>query len=138
MLWDDVSMDVVMMDSAGYKRADRVSDLIKTEMSSILLREIRDPRIRNITVTAVKMSDDLRSAKVFFVPLGQETCSDEILEGLRKASRFLRRELGKKLRLRYVPEITFVYDTSFEYGDRIDRLLKDIQRQHTADDEPDS
>jgi ribosome-binding factor A len=138
MLWDEVIMDVVMMDSTGFKRADRVSDLIKTEMSTILLREIRDPRIRNITITGVKMSDDLRSAKVFFVPLGQETCSDEILEGLRKASRFLRRELGKKLRLRFVPELKFVYDKSFEYGDRIDRLLKDIQGQHTTDDRQDN
>ena len=138
MLWDEVIMGAVMMDSTGFKRADRVSDLIKTEMSTILLREIRDPRIRNITITGVKMSDDLRSAKVFFVPLGQETCSDEILGGLRKASRFLRRELGKKLRLRYVPELTFVYDKSFEYGDRIDRLLKDIQGQHTADDKQDN
>ena len=111
-----------------------MGDLIKSEISEILLKDVRDPRIQNITITDVKMSNDLRSAKIFFVPLGKETCGSEITEGLKKATKFLRRELGKKLQLRYVPDIIFMYDSSFEQGDRIDKLLAEIQRQKTTDD----
>jgi ribosome-binding factor A len=131
-------MVIKMASSTSFKRADRVGDLIKSEISNILLREVRDPRIRNITITDVKMSSDLRSAKLFFVPLGEEGCSDEIIEGLQRASNFLRRELAKKLKLRYVPSITFIYDGSFEYGDRIDRLLAEIQKRKTGDDRQDN
>ena len=128
-----------MTSSANFKRADRVGDLIKSEISGILLKDVRDPRLRHITITGVKMSDDLRSAKIFFVPLGGDaTGSDETIEGLRRASGFFRKELGRKLRLRYVPEITFMYDKSFEYGDRIDRLLAGIQVQENEDDKQDS
>ncbi|MBN2516629.1 MAG: 30S ribosome-binding factor RbfA [Deltaproteobacteria bacterium] len=123
-----------MTSFTSFKRSDRVGDLIKSEISGILLKDVRDPRIKNITITGVKMSDDLRSAKIFFVPLGKETCNSETIEGLKSASKFLRRELGKKLQLRYVPDINFIYDSSFEHGDRIDRLLAEIQRQKTTDD----
>lgn len=133
MLW--IVRTVFKMTSfTSFKRSDRVGDLIKSELSGILLKDVRDPRIKDITITGVKMSDDLRSAKIFFVPLGKETCSSEITEGLKRASTFLRRELGKKLQLRYVPDITFMYDSSFEHGDRIDRLLAEIQRQKMTDD----
>ena len=130
-------MVVKMINSTSFKRADRVGDLIKTELSGILLKDVRDTRIKHVTITHVKMSDDLRLARIFFVPLGQETCSNEIMEGLKRASNFLRRALAKKLQLRYVPEINFMYDKSFEYGDRIDRLLAGIQIQEREDDKQD-
>ncbi|OPX37300.1 MAG: ribosome-binding factor A [Desulfobacteraceae bacterium 4484_190.3] len=116
-----------MTSITNFKRVNRVGDLIKAEISDILLKDVRDLRIKHMTITDVKMSDDLRLARIFFVPLGEVTCSDEIMEGLRNASKFFRRELGKRLRLRYIPEITFIYDKSFEYGDRIDRLLAEIE-----------
>lgn len=131
-------MDISMTSSSSYKRADRVSDLIRMEIADILLREVRDPRVRNVTITGVKMSSDLRTARIFFVPLGEETCSEDILEGLKRASKFLRRELAKKIQLRYVPEIIFAYDSSFEYGDRIDRLLASIHTEKAADDQEDT
>ena len=131
-------MDIPMTSSPNYKRADRVGDLIRTEISAILLREVRDPRVRNVTITGVKMSSDLRTARIFFVPLGEETCSEDVVEGLKKASKFLRRELGKKVQLRYVPEIIFTYDGSFEYGDHIDRLLATIHTEKAADDQEDT
>ncbi len=120
-------MVIKMPSITNFKRVNRVGDLIKTEISDILLKDVRDLRIRHVTITDVKMTDDLRLARIFFVPLGEVTCSDEIMEGLRNASKFFRRELGKRLRLRYVPGITFIYDKSFEYGDRIDRLLAKIE-----------
>ncbi len=112
----------------NFKRADKVADLIKAEISSILLKEINDPQVQGITITDVKLTDDLRHAKVFFVRMGQNTCSDETMKGLQRASSFLRRELGKRLSLRYVPELRFIFDESFEYGDRIERLLAEIER----------
>jgi len=115
-----------------FKRADRVADLVKQEIAEILRREAHDPRIANITVTDVKLTDDLRSARVYVVELGKDRMSDEVGQGLAKAKGFLKRELGKRLQLRYVPELSFFYDPSFEYGSKIERLLKEIRK-----DEPD-
>ena len=97
---------------------------------------MHDPRIANITVTDVRLTDDLRSARIYVVELGKDRMSDEVGQGLSKARGFVRRELGKRLQLRYVPELSFFYDTSFEYGSKIDRLLKEI-RKDEPDDPPD-
>ena len=78
-----------------FKRADRVADLIKQELSDILRREVGDPRIANITVTDVKLTDDLRSARIYFVELGKDRLSADVEKGLSKAKGFLKRELGK-------------------------------------------
>jgi len=109
-----------------FKRADRVADLIKAELSDILLKQIRDPRIGSITITGTKVTDDLRLAKVFFVAMGKDAVDPEIQKGLEKATGFLKRELGKRLQLRFVPDLIFKVDPSFAYGHRIDRLLSQI------------
>lgn len=119
-----------------FKRADRVADLIKMEIAEILRREAHDPRIANITVTDVKLTDDLRSARIYVVELGKDRMSDEVGQGLAKAKGFLKRELGKRLQLRYVPELSFFYDPSFEYGSKIEKLLKEIKKDEPKD-EPD-
>lgn len=119
-----------------FKRADRVADLIKQELSGILRREAHDPRIANITVTDVKLTDDLRSARIYFVELGRDRLSEEVVQGLAKAKGFLKRELGRRLQLRYVPELSFFYDPSFEYGAKIEKLLKEIKKDEPKD-EPD-
>ena len=111
-----------------FKRADRVADLIKQELSAILRREVGDPRIANITVTDVKLTDDLRSARIYFVELGKDSLSADVEKGLSKAKGFLKRELGKRLQLRYIPELAFFYDPSFEYGARIEKLLKEVRK----------
>ena len=116
-----------------FKRADRVADLIKQELSSILRREVGDPRIANITVTDVKLTDDLRSARIYFVELGKDSLSADVEKGLSKAKGFLKRELGKRLQLRYIPELAFFYDPSFEYGSRIEKLLKEVRKDETND-----
>jgi ribosome-binding factor A len=116
-----------------FKRADRVADLIKQELSNILRREVGDPRIANITVTDVKLTDDLRSARIYFVELGKDRLSADVEKGLAKAKGFLKRELGKRLQLRYIPELAFFYDPSFEYGSRIEKLLKEVRKDETND-----
>jgi len=120
------------------KRSERVSDLIKAELSDILHKEIRDPVIGPITVTGVKMSNDLRSARIYFVRLGSDLNSGEAEQHLQKAAGFLKRELGKRITLRYMPDLVFVYDKSFEYGSRIDKLLSQIRKDGDKDADPDS
>jgi len=113
----------------SFKRADRVADLLKIEIADLLLKQVRDPRIGSVTITGVKVTDDLRTAKVFFVEMGKDECSADLQAGLLKATGFLRRELGRRLQLRRVPEIIFAYDPSFAYGNRIDTLLKEIHEK---------
>ena len=112
-----------------FKRADRVADLIQIEISDILLKQVRDPRIGAVTITGAKVSDDLRTARIFFVELGKDQCSAEVKTGLASATGFLRRELGRRLQLRRVPELLFSYDPSFAYGNRIERLISEIHRE---------
>ena len=120
-----------------FKRADRVADLIKAELSDILLKQIRDPRIGLLTITDVKMSDDLRSAKIYVVQMGKDKLDAELQAGLEKDKGFLKRELGKRLNLRYMPDVFFFYDKSFEYGSRIDRLLMEIHEKDKTDNRED-
>ncbi len=103
--------------------------MLREEISDILLKEIGDPRIGSITITGVKLSDDLRQAKVYFVQMGKDTGSREIQENLQKAAGFLKKELGKRLKLRFIPNLHFIYDESFEYGTRIDRLLAGVREK---------
>ena len=119
---------------ATFKRAQRVADRIMEEVADILHREMGDPRIAMVTLTGVKVSDDLRHAKIFFVEMGQETCREETKEALQRASGFLRKELGKRLQLRYVPEIMFLVDPSFAYGSQIDRLIEEIHQPKDSND----
>ncbi len=116
----------------SFKRADRVADLIRMEISDLLLKQVRDPRIGSVTITGVKVTDDLRTARIFFVELGRDQCSEEVQSGLEKAAGFLRRELGRRIKLRYVPELLFSYDPSFAYGNRIEKLISEIHREEEA------
>jgi ribosome-binding factor A len=117
----------------SFKRADRVAELIRADVSDIITREVKDPRLHSVTITSVKISDDLRNAKIYFVEMGKDECSDEIKAGLSKAAGFIRRELGKRLQLRSVPELMFVHDTSFGYGNRIEKILAQIVEQEKND-----
>jgi ribosome-binding factor A len=117
----------------SFKRADRVAELIRADVSEIINKEVKDPRLHLITITSVKVSDDLRNAKIYFVEMGKDECSDEIKAGLSKAAGFIRRELGKRLQLRSVPELLFVHDDSFGYGNRIEKLLAQIAQENKND-----
>ncbi|HPX12273.1 MAG TPA: 30S ribosome-binding factor RbfA, partial [Syntrophales bacterium] len=106
-----------------FKRADRVADLIREEVNRILVKDIMDPRVRNVTITDVRVTDDLRIAKIYFVPLGQDSPSEDARKGLEKATPFFRRNLGKRLNLRFVPEVHFYFDEVFARGQRVERLF---------------
>ena len=114
---------------ADSKRTERVGELLLKEISQILLREIKDPRIGLITLTGVDVSKDLRYAKVFVSSLGEKEDKAKNLEGLVSAAGFIRGELGKRLRLKYIPELTFKLDESIEYGIHISKVLEEIKNK---------
>ena len=110
-----------------HKRSDRVADLILKELAEVLLRRVKDPRLADITLTVVKVSPDLRHARVFYSLLGDDERKAAAIVGLESARGFVKRELGKRLHLRRIPDVEFLFDGSLEYGSHIDRLLDDLE-----------
>ena len=105
-------------------RPDRVGDLIRTELSVLLLQHVRDPGVAHVTITHVRMSKDLQQARVFYT--GSDTPRHETARALRRTRPYLKRQLGQRLNLRHVPELTFEYDDSAVRQDRIARLFEEI------------
>jgi len=118
-----------------FKRTDRVSGLLRKEIADVLTKEVKDPRVSKVTITGVTVSPDLRSAHVYFCMLGTEKEVRDSTIGLERATKFIQRQLGKRIRLRYTPIIDFRFDTSFEYGNRIDRILQEISLPPEEDPE---
>ena len=100
--------------------------MIRKEISEILVGELKDPRIGFVTVTKVAVSNDLRAAKVYYSVFGGEQQKEEASQGLESAKGYIKRELGMRVRLKYMPEIQFLFDDSLEYGEHIEELLRDI------------
>ena len=115
-------------------RIEKLQELIKQEMSKMLLKELKDPRIGFVTVTDVEMTGDLREAKIYVSVMGDEEKVKSSLEGLNSALGFIRREIGKRVRLRFTPEISFALDTSLDYGDHIQKLLLQVEGDFKNDD----
>jgi ribosome-binding factor A len=115
---------------AEYKRCERIADLLQREIADLLLRRVKDPRVDGVTLTGVKVSADLQHARIFYCVMGssKDEGKEAVAGGLEKAKGFMRQELGKRLHMRYVPQLEFIYDTSFDYGDRIERLLKELHK----------
>ena len=112
------------------RRIERVNDLIRSEISELIVKEIKDPRLRGmISVTEVDTAPDLRHAKVYVSVLGTEEERSTVINTLKHAAGFFRKELGERLTMRRTPELAFVLDTSIERGDRIMRLLREIQEE---------
>jgi ribosome-binding factor A len=110
-----------------YQRADRVGDLLAELISELLRKEIRDPRINTVTVTGVKVSKDLRHARVYFNLLGRPEERKLVSAGLKSATGFIRSKVAKQLNLRFVPTLEFCYDESEDEAQRIDNLLNQIK-----------
>jgi ribosome-binding factor A len=118
----------------SYARADRVGGLIQQILSDLLRRDISDPRVQMVTITQVKVTKDLRLARIYFAAAGGKAGAADAVQGFRSAAGFIKLRLGPQLGLRYMPELEFFYDESFDHGARIDQLLKSIA---TRTDEPD-
>jgi ribosome-binding factor A len=109
-------------------RAQKLGDLIQRELSGLVQRELRDPRVGMITITGVDVSPDFSHAKVFFTTLSKENL-DDAKQGLRRAAGFLRSQLAKRIKLYTTPELRFEYDESVERGDRLSRLIDSVKER---------
>lgn len=115
------------------QRSHKVGELIHHEVSALLHKGLKDPRIGFVTITGVEMTPDLHLARIFFTVIGDETARLDSEKGLKSAIPFLRRELGRRLRMRLVPDLIFQYDPSIAQGDRIESLLREIRRDERDD-----
>jgi len=109
------------------RRPERVAELVLRELSVMLLRDLKDPRLQGVTLTSVKMADDLRHGRVFFSHLEGAARAPVVVAGFKSASGFIRREIGRSLGLRFAPELEFKYDPGLEHASRIDSLLRDVR-----------
>ena len=111
-------------------RAEKISDLLKKEISLIVTNEIKDPRLQNINITAVKVSDDIGIATVFYSIIGESIHkSDSKIDDriLKKFSGMIRSNLAKKIKIRRIPKIIFRFDESIEYSENIEKLLRNLK-----------
>ena len=112
----------------GQGRPQKLGDLIQREISELVQRELRDPRVGMITITSVDVSPDFSHAKVFFTVLDQRDLV-EVKQGLKRAAGFLRTQLAKRIKLYTTPELRFEYDESVERGDRLSRLIDSTKKR---------
>jgi ribosome-binding factor A len=116
------------------KRSEKIAETIHETVSLILCKGLNDPRIGFVTIIAVEVTDDLSLARIFFTAIGDDESRKHSEIGLNSAKGFIRKELGRVLTIRHLPEILFKYDHSQDYGNRIDSILKEIRTEHDGDD----
>ena len=120
-----------------FKRSEKVAEAIHEEISTLLINGVKDPRVGLVTITSVKLTDDLRHATVYFSVRGADAERKDGEAGINSAKGYLRREVGKLLRMRFVPEIIFKYDDSVAYGNHIENILKQIHETEEGNAEKD-
>ncbi|OQY26954.1 MAG: ribosome-binding factor A [Candidatus Cloacimonetes bacterium 4572_55] len=120
----------------NFKRTDRLNHLFKEEISHLIQREVKDPRIGFVTIIRVKVSDDLSHAKVYVGVLEDGDKKDDSLIGLKKSAGFIRHRLGKNLRLRMIPELHFIHDENAEHAIYIGKLIDTIEYHSEPDEHP--
>jgi len=121
-----------------YQRVDRISEEIKKEVSRIIREEVKDPRIAHMTsITQVEVTRDLRYAKIYVSILGSDEQKNHTMEGLNRASGYIRKQLGRQIKIRYIPELQFILDNSIEYSIEISKKIDEIKKewQNSHEDE---
>ena len=116
------------------KRSVRVGDQIQKEVSMILLERVKDPRVKSVTVTGIRLSDDLKLARIYYSVMGPKDQVEGAQAGLDSARGFIKRQIGLRMGLRYVPEIKFVHDSSLEKGSYMDKLFAEIGLNQDGED----
>lgn len=111
------------------KRVNRLSELLKEEISQIIRREVKDPRIGFVSLTDVEVSGDLRHAKVFVSVYGSDQEKEETMKGLEKANGFIRKLVGERITTYHTPELLFKYDDSIEHGVYISKLIEEVREE---------
>lgn len=127
---------------AGSARRERIEGEVQRVLSQLVAREVKDPRVGSVTITAVQLAPDLSVARVFFLPFGGRHGADEVREGLASAAGFLRGEVGRRLSLRHAPRLEFVVDRHLEEASHltslIDRAVQEDRSRAADDDDPKS
>lgn len=118
-----------------HSRPERVGEEIREELTDILAREVKDPGLGFVTLTHVRMSGDLQSARVFYTVMGDDKARRETAKALDRCTPFLRRHIAARVRLRRVPELHFTFDESVARGQRIEQLLEEIRSAPRAQDD---
>lgn len=113
----------------SYKRSDRIQHLLQEEISRLLRLEIKDPRVQFVTITDVKLTPDLQNATIFVTSLGGIGKRDDLLLGLKRATGYIRSQLGRQLKLKFIPSIEFVFDESYDKEERILDLFEQIHHE---------
>ena len=106
----------------GFQRSDRVAEQVRRDLADLLRNELKDPRVGMISLTSVELTPDYAPAKVYYTTLNSEHLAD-IEQGLKRASGFLRRELGRRIHIHTLPELHFIYDNSLERGSSLSQLI---------------
>jgi ribosome-binding factor A len=119
------------------KRSEKVAELIQKEISEMLVKTIKDPRIGFVTITRVGVSGDCRSAKVYFSVAGTSAEKERSIQGLESAKGYIRKKLGERLRLRYTPEIMFQFDPSIEYSIHIGEVIHQLKQGREENEDAD-
>ncbi|NLY51440.1 MAG: 30S ribosome-binding factor RbfA [Firmicutes bacterium] len=122
---------------ATHQRVQRVREAIKQEASDII-RKMKDPRVAFVTVTDAEVSRDLRHVKIFVSVLGDDDTKRAAMEGLERATGYIRSEIGQRIRLRHTPEIVFRWDESIERGARISQLLRELREESSDSEDQDT
>jgi ribosome-binding factor A len=117
------------------KRVERVRSELSAVLAEILLRGVKDPRVGNVSITDLQVSPNLESARVRFLSLGGQKDAREVQAGLQAASGYLRREIGKRMRLRIVPELIFEHDAEFERAVEVTRIIEELDIPPDSDDD---
>ena len=111
----------------GAKRADRVGDQILKGVAGILARRVNDPRVKGVTLTGIDLSNDLKHARIYFSVIGKADDIEKARSGLESAKGYIKREIGLKFKLRYVPDIIFDHDPTLETGNRMEKLFQKLR-----------
>jgi ribosome-binding factor A len=116
------------------KRSERIADLIQREVSELLQKSIKDPRIGFVTLTRVQVSDDCRQARIYYSVMGTPEEQEGSLTGLQSARGFIRKELGHRLQLRYAPDVLFQFDPSIEYSIRLEEIFQKLHENEESEE----
>ncbi len=124
------------MNIKPFARADRVGGLIHESLSKLLQKSISDPRLESVSITGIKVSPDLKLAKVYFVISDHISTKEEAFAGFKKAKGFIKYSLAQKLKLRYMPDLQFYYDDSIDYGFHMNSVFKKIKNEYSKNNQP--
>lgn len=121
----------------AFTRVERVKHLLHQEISSILQIDVKDPRVKLVTVTDVRLTPDLREARVLITSLGDEAERENVLNGLKRATGYIRGELGRRLKLKYTPTVEFAFDDWYDKQERIFNLIEHLHDENAPEEQPD-